>query len=86
LAGGIKGWLRFSNLTWTFSGLPPANAVGTYNIQLKVSDPFGLSVTDTLTLTVNAKPAIPTSGIYEGIDKVYKIPQGTSTIKISNYF
>jgi len=78
--------LRFSNLTWTFSGLPPTNAAGTYNIQLKVSDPFGLSVTDTLTLTVNAKPAIPTSGIYEGIDKVYKIPQGTSTIKISNYF
>lgn len=86
LTGGIKGWLRFSNLTWALSGVPPVYAAGTYNIQLKVSDPFGGSVTDTLILNVNAKPAIPTSGTYAGIDKVYKIPQGTSTIKLSNYF
>lgn len=66
--------------------MPPVYAAGTYNIQLKVSDPFGGSVTDTFTLNVNAKPAIPTSGLYAGIDKVTKIPQGTTTIKLSNYF
>lgn len=86
LGGGIKGWLRFNNLTWTLSGVPPVYASGVYNIQLKVSDPYGASVTDTFTLNVNAKPAIPTSGLYAGIDKVYKIPQGTTTIKLGNYF
>ncbi len=78
--------MRFSNLTWAFTGVPPVNAGGTYNIQLKVSDPFGAFVLDTFTLNVNSKPAIPTSGLYAGIDKVYKIPQGVTTIKLSNYF
>lgn len=67
--------------------MPPVYASGVYNIQFKVSDPFGASVTDTFALYVNAKPSIPTSGLYAaGIDKVYKIPQGTTTIKLSNYF
>jgi hypothetical protein len=44
------------------------------------------SVTDTFELKVNAKPAIPTSGIFAGIDKVYSIPQGSTSIKLSNYF
>ena len=86
LTGGIKGWLRFNNLTWTLSGIPPVYASGTYSIKLQVNDPYGASVTDTLTLNVNAKPAIPTSGSYAGIDKVWQIPQGTSTIKLANYF
>jgi hypothetical protein len=66
--------------------MPPVYASGVYNIQLKVSDPFGASVTDSFTLNVNAKPAIPTTGSFAGIDKVYTIPQGTTTIKMSNFF
>ena len=68
LSGGIKGWLRFSNLTWALTGMPPVSAAGSYTIQLRVSDPFGLSVNDTFELKVNAKPSIPTSGLFGGID------------------
>lgn len=48
--------------------MPPVSAAGSYTIQLRVSDPFGLSVTDTFELKVNAKPSIPTSGLFGGID------------------
>ena len=46
LTTGIKGWLRFSNLTWTFSGMPPVTAAGTYTIKLSISDPYGGVIAD----------------------------------------
>jgi hypothetical protein len=84
---GLKGWLRFQPLTWTFVGIPPVTAAGTYSITIKVNDPFLGYVNDPFTLKINTKPAIPTSGLYTaGIDKVFMIPQGTKTINLANYF
>ena len=70
----------------SFYGIPPISAAGTYIIQLTVRDPFGAQVVDSFELKVNAKPAAPTSGSFDFIDKEFRISQGTFTLKLSNHF
>ena len=70
----------------SFFGIPPLYSAGTYTILLTVRDPYFASVTDDFILRINSKPAVPTGGAYSDIDKVVFIPQGTYSIKLSNYF
>jgi large repetitive protein len=53
----LKPWLRFNPASWTFSGVPPIQVSGSYNITVTITDTFtGGTVTDTFLLTVNGKP------------------------------
>lgn len=51
---GLYEWLRFDPASWTFSGMPPVQAVGSYTINVTVSDGYGGTVVDSFILTVNA--------------------------------
>lgn len=56
----LPGWLLFSEFDQTFSGTPSQSDLGDYEIQVKVIDEDGLSVTDTFKLSVldNFAPVI----------------------------
>jgi len=47
------GWLNFDPETRTFSGTPDANAIYPIDITVTAKDRFGVSISDTFTLTVN---------------------------------
>jgi Ca2+-binding RTX toxin-like protein len=52
-ASGMPAWLSFNAATGTFSGTPPLNFNGAVNVTVTATDPGGLAVSDTFTLTVN---------------------------------
>jgi Ca2+-binding RTX toxin-like protein len=48
-----RDWLSFDPETRTFTGLPGADMLGSYNIFVTATDRFGASVSDSFSLTVN---------------------------------
>jgi hypothetical protein len=58
----------------TFYGIPPTYTAGLYTVSFRICDPFGGCVLDPFDLKVNAKPAVPTSGLYGKIDKEFRTP------------
>jgi len=58
----LPAWLTVNQTNGTFSGIPSGGSGGTLSIRITATDPGGLSVSDTLTLTVNG------SQIWTGTD------------------
>jgi hypothetical protein len=80
----LKGWLRFNPITWSFYGVPPVDAAGTYTISLKVNDPFTGFVNDPFDLKINSRPIVhPVNG---RVPAEFSMQQGTLNIKVSDYF
>ncbi|CDW87400.1 ig family protein [Stylonychia lemnae] len=81
----LKQWLSFNQASSSFSGIPPQQCKGSYTITLTISDGFtGGSITDSFSLTVNAKPTQhQTNGF---IPEEYVFGLGQNTIDLSQYF
>ena len=57
--GQDRAGLTFTASSRTFSGTPQATHVGTHNVTVTASDPDGLTVSDTFTITVSAGNSAP---------------------------
>jgi autotransporter-associated beta strand protein len=82
--GTLPGGIAFDTATGTFTGTPAAGSAGTYtNIQVTATDRYGLSATQTYSLTVNwvigLSPALPADTVNIAYDQTRDITGGSGT-------
>jgi len=82
--GTLPSGINFNTTTGTFTGTPSTGSAGTYtNIQVTATDQYGLSATQTYSLTVNwvidLSPALPADTVNIAYDQTLNITGGSGT-------